>query len=110
MRVDVKYRRIKSIEENPIKIDQMPFRKRYPYRIEKEFRVIWEGTTNKKYIEIDIDLNSIIKITISQNMPNDIYHTIVDLLRSEINDPERKINRSTVFESKRWIRALNNSK
>jgi hypothetical protein len=98
---EVKYKRIKDV--GGIELDQIPFVKRYPYRIEREFRILWEGSTKLNSIEIDINLNSIIKITISQNMPEDVYETIVDLLRQEIRNPSQKINRSTIYENKKWI-------
>jgi len=102
---DVTYKKIRDVEGT--KLDQVPFVKRYPYRIEKEFRILWEGPTERNNIEIDIDLNSITKITISQNMPNDVYRTIVELLREEIRNPSQRINRSTVYENKKWIDSFN---
>jgi len=106
---DVTYKKIKEVKENTIELDQIPFLKRYPYRVENEFRILWEGLTERDNIEIDIDLNSINKITISQNMPADVYNTIVDLLREKIKDPQKKIYRSTLFENRSWIRAFKDS-
>ncbi len=106
---DVTYKKIKEVKENTIELEQIPFVKRHPYRVEREFRVIWEGRTDRDNIEMNIDLNSINRITISQNMPRDVCDTIVELLREHIKDPEKKIIRSTIFENRRWIRAFKNN-
>jgi hypothetical protein len=103
---NVHYKKVTDVEENSIEVDDIPFIKRYPYRIETEFRILWEGRTDEEKIEFDISLNSINKITISQNMPKDVYNTIVSLLREDFKDPEKRINRSTLFENQRWIKAF----
>jgi len=103
---DVKYKLIKEVRIESIELDQIPFVKRKPYECENEFRIIWEGETNKKMIEVDIDLRSINKITLNQKMPNDVSISIRDLLRESIGDPSRKITRSTLYENKKWIDAF----
>lgn len=103
---DVTYKKINEVKENTIKVNRIPFVKRWPYRCEDEFRILWEGETIQNTIDIDIDLNSINKITISQKMPDDVSTSIKELLREEIRDPSRKINRSTLYENSRWIKAF----
>ena len=103
---DVTYKKIHEIEKMKVKIDRIPFIKRWPYRYENEFRIIWEGKTSRTTIDIDIDLHSINKITISQGMPSDVSASIKELLREEIKDPSKKINRSTLYENRGWIKAF----
>jgi hypothetical protein len=103
---DVTYKKINEAKENTIKVNRIPFVKRWPYRCENEFRILWEGETSQNTIDIDIDLNSINKITLSQKMPDDVSTSIKELLREEIRDPSRKINRSTLYENSRWIKAF----
>ncbi len=100
---EINYKTIRQIKENTIKPDQIPFTKRYPYRVEKEFRIIWEGKTKHTSIEVQIDLNCIEKITISQSMPDNVYEIIAELLRDELKKPKLQINKSTVFENNIWI-------
>ncbi len=101
---DVRYRKIKQIKGNGIELESMPFTKRWPYRCEYEFRILWEGETDHKTIDIDIGLTAINKITLSQHMPPDVCISIKELLRDEISDPSKKINHSTLYENKSWIR------
>jgi hypothetical protein len=103
---DVEYKKLTEVEDNPVPIDQRPFVKRWPYRCENEFRILWEGDTDLPTIDVDIDFGSINKITISQGMPADVYGSIKELLHEEIGDPSSKVNKSTLYENKRWIKAL----
>jgi len=102
----VKYKRIAQVENVGPELDDMPFLKRWPYRCEEEFRILWEGATDRESIEVDIDLRSIDKITLSQKMPAAVTDSIKELLRREIHDPLRRINVSTLYQNKRWIRAF----
>ncbi len=107
---DVVYRTIeeviKEIKNNTIEPNDYPFIKRYPYQFEKEFRILWEGKTVGKTIDLDIDLKSIKKITLSQRMSEDLYTSMEKLLHVEINDSSIQINRSTLYENSRWIKAF----
>ncbi len=94
-----------ELENNEITLDEFPFIKRYPYRFENEFRIIWEGNTMRDSIEVGIDLNSITKITISQKMPVYMRATIEDLLCDNVKKPP-KINFSTLYKNRRWITAF----
>lgn len=96
------YKKLQDVEYNPIPIVNMPFVKRWPYRCEQEYRIIWEGKTTANNYEIDIPLNTINKITISQNMPDQIFKTIKNYL-SFYKNPEARISRSTIYENRSWI-------
>ena len=99
----VVYRKMKDLKEGTIKIDSIPFTKRWPYRCEEEFRIIWEGSTTEECFEIDFDLSMIKRITISQRMPQPVYATIRQYLKGAFRNPEQRINRSTLYENKIWI-------
>ena len=102
---DVEYKRISEVTRNKPKFNKIPFLKRYPYQCEKEFRIIWEGETNSKAVEFDIDLCSINKITLNQEMPDTIVDVIKGLCK-EVSGRALKINRSTLYQNEKWILAL----
>ena len=106
---DVTYKKVIDLENelknNEIILEDFPFIKRYPYRFENEFRIIWEGNTSQDSIEVGINLNSITKITISQKMPQSMRPTIEELLCSQVKKPPR-INFSTLYRNRRWIKAF----
>jgi len=99
----VTYRKIKDLTAGAIRLHDMPFTKRWPYRCEEEFRIIWESDIEKPYYEIDFDLKLIKKITISQRMPKQVYSTIRKHLKTAFANPEQRINRSTLYENQTWI-------
>ena len=99
----VRYRKLPELEDDTIEVAKMPFTKRWPYRCEDEFRVIWEGKSNRAFHEISIPLNLIRKITINQRMPPQIYDTIRDHLRDVFAKPDQRISHSTLYENQRWL-------
>jgi hypothetical protein len=103
---NVIYKTREKVEAGAVKLDDYPFVKRWPYRFEKEFRILWQGSQKGKSVDLDINLNSISRITLSQAMPNDVYTSIKELLRINTNGQPIEINRSTLFENSRWIKAF----
>lgn len=99
----VKYVRLRELKEFSIPVKDMPFTKRWPYRCEAEYRILWEGQTATKDFEIGFDLRAINRVTISQRMPEKIYATIRDSLRAAFRNPDQRINRSTIYQNKIWI-------
>lgn len=99
----VVYRKINDLKDGTITLDGIPFTKRWPYRCEEEFRIIWESRTISPCFEIDFDLRIIRKITINQRMPDQVYSTIREYLRSAFRNPDQRINRSTIYQNRIWI-------
>lgn len=99
------YRRLSDVEAKDavIDIEKMPFTKRWPYRCEEEYRIIVTDDSDNQFFDVPISLDMIRRITISQQMPEPVYKTIKSYLQSAKGDPKRKINRSTLYENKRWI-------
>jgi hypothetical protein len=99
----VDYRKSKDVSGGAIDVAKMPFTKRWPYRCEEEFRIIWESRTTATGFEIDFDLRMINRITISQRMPDQTYATIREYLRAAFKNPDQRINRSTIYQNRVWI-------
>jgi hypothetical protein len=100
----VAYRKIKDVDDLSIKSKDIPFTKRWPYRCEEEYRIIWEGDSDDTFHEIEFDLRMINKITISQRMPKQVYDSIKEYLKEVFADPSKRINRSTLYENQIWIK------
>lgn len=103
----VSYRKLKDVKAGAIEISDIPFTKRWPYRCEEEYRIIFESkdssATLDGFFDIDITLKCIRKIIISQRMPEQVYQTIKEYLRGEFRNPDQRINKSTLYENKIWI-------
>jgi hypothetical protein len=98
---EVIYKRLPFSGE--INTDDIPFTKKWPYRCEEEYRIIVEDIDDSKDLfEIDIPLDIINRITINQNMPEQIFETIKNYLKDIVGGSQR-VYRSTLFENKIWI-------
>lgn len=104
----VTYKTIKDVTTNGINEEDIPFTKRVPYNCENEYRIIWEGDTVDTVHKIKLDLKAIKKITISGEMPKEIY-TMVEAYLKELclkDNPSLTINQSTLYENHEWIKAV----
>ena len=99
----VHYKKLHEVKNDSIDPNDIPFTKRWPYRCEEEFRIIWESTSRTQGFEIDFDLKIIRAITINQRMPEQIYATIREELRGAFKNPEKRISHSTLFQNRIWI-------
>ncbi|MCH4896469.1 hypothetical protein E0494_07135 [Marinilabiliaceae bacterium JC040] len=94
----------KTIEDSAaISIIDIPFTKRKQYDIEKEYRVIFEGTKDDFVVEIPFSLDLIKKITFGQSMPESVFKSVKKIIKSTYPDLKCKINRSTIYENRKWI-------
>ena len=101
----VKYYKIKGIPAE-IHLDELPFIKRHPYRIESEYRIVCVQE-NDSTCNIPIELDWINKITFNQEMPISVLETIRKMIKSHSEIEET--NHSTVFENKKFIRKISSS-
>lgn len=99
----VKYYKINELEKGHTPpLSKLPFSKRWPYRVEHEYRIIHQSDKKLKKLEVDIDLKIIRKITISQKMPVGVAATIKEILGKDVEI----VNRSTILKNKKWLRLV----
>ncbi len=99
---EINYHLINEAKRTSIPIRDIPFCKRKPYEPEGEYRVIWEGK-DKDFVEIDIPLKAVRRITFSQQMQEPVFESVKAFLTNYFPVLAGKIIRSTVYENKRWI-------
>jgi len=106
----VAYKKISELEaaikQNTLNTDDIPFIKRWPYREEKEYRIIWEGKKTKNpppVKEFDISLTSIASITISDNIPETLFNSIKEIIKAARAEDLPRISQVTVHENDRWL-------
>lgn len=93
----------KSLKELPLNVSELPFLKRYPYRGEKEYRVIYVDTEEhleSKSYEIKLDWIKLIRL--SPWMPKPLVKSVTETLKSISGCSGLKILQSTVTDSRRW--------
>lgn len=101
----VKYRKIRNRRMKTLTKDELPFVKRYPYKDEKEFRILFidedEACDTKR---IDIPLNCINRITLSPWMPRDLVEVVKQTIKSISGCQKLEVYRSTIIETETWKR------
>lgn len=100
----VKYLPVNSLSKTSIEVSDLPFVKRYPFEPEKEYRLI--VTSNEKQLpafDINIDVNVIRRITISNNLPQTTFESLKEILA--LIEPNYKggIYHSTLYNNTNWI-------
>ena len=100
----VVYRKVNKLRDRDLSDTRRPFIKRWPYRIEEEYRIIFESSdpsdAKRKELNVPISMDSIRSITLSQNMPESVFKSIKTQLGTKLG---KRISRSTLFENKGWI-------
>jgi len=103
----VKYLKISELKKELVNIDDIPFCKRYPYRNECEYRIIFDSTYPISTKNINIDLSLINDVTINQKININIYKNIKTELETKYNI---NVIRSTVIKNTRWIKHIEGMK
>lgn len=90
-----------------IKPEKYPFIKRYPYRTEAEWRIVWAGTlpAGEKFKQIKILDEAIAGITLSPNIKGEDYKCYREKLMSYGLKP-KQIHSSTLDKNLKWLRSL----
>jgi hypothetical protein len=99
----VSYKKINDAGSMPFDLQSIPFIKRKPYEFEREYRAIWEGKGEVNYLEIDIPISIVRRITFSQQMPEIVFESVKAMLAKNYKSLAGKINRSTIYRNDRWI-------
>jgi hypothetical protein len=84
--------------------EQLPYFKRIPFKPEKEYRII--ATSNDPQVaafDIDIELDAIRKITISNKVPKPVFTSLKKILLGINPDFKGKVYHSTLFNNQIWI-------
>lgn len=99
----IEYRKMADIRKRPPTIDELPFIKRYAFKDEKEYRIVYEDhidEVNIKYLLITPD--DIERVVINPWVNQSIYESIKSTLRKIDGFGELRFRRSTVVENDEW--------
>ena len=100
----VTYKTIDELENISPKIEALPFLKRFPFRDEEEYRLIYTSKeTQHKLKDIAIDLSSIERIVLSPSLHKSLAATLRATIKTIDGCKDIRIHRTTLNESKRWI-------
>jgi hypothetical protein len=101
---DMRYKLIKDLRTpRDFAVDDLPFLKRYPFRDEKEFRIIYaDQTATALTKDYPLDLLAIKRITLSPWIVRDLADSIIKTLHQIEGCKQIKIYRSTLIDNAEW--------
>jgi hypothetical protein len=102
----VRYKKVEEVRQSKfIKIESLPFLKRFPYEDEGEFRIIYVDNQNPMdHKDYRIEIDWIRRITLSPWIHKDLYKSVKLTLRAIEGCSGLKISRSTLIENEKWQR------
>lgn len=103
----VDYREIKNMRAARLQRDELPFVKRFPYRDEKEFRLVYVDMQEKiGFKDFPIGLDCIERINLSPWIPRSLADSVKSTIRSIPGCARISVNRSTLVENDQWKKQL----
>ena len=102
----VKYKTFEKLEKRPPLTNILPFLKRYAYRDEEEYRLIYSDkkAKSKQYKHLKINVNIISKIVLSPLLHKSLVASLKETLKSIEGCQRLTIGITTINDSKRWAR------
>jgi hypothetical protein len=99
----VLYKKINELRASRPKPADYPFLKRYPFRDEKEFRIVFEDQGQAlETKEFDIELSCISRISVNPWMPKSLFGTVKELIHTIDSCEKLIINRTTLVDNEEW--------
>ena len=84
-------------------VDELPFIKRYGYRPESEFRVLYTSATAElPALNFSIRISSIRSVSLSPWMHTTLSRSVVSAIRSVDGCNKLKVSRSTLISNEQW--------
>ena len=103
----VQYKKLNTPKRNPFAVPELPFVKRWPYRDEKEYRIVYSCKDEVEYYPVEIGLETIERITLSPWIPKPLGETIKSSMKDVRGCSRLKVYRSTLIDTESWKRRAN---
>lgn len=101
----VRYLTIPQMRARRLKIKELPYFKRAPFKPEDEVRMLWESTAEEKsYLPIPIGLSSISRITLSPWLHPSLSASVKEAIATTPGCRSIKVVRSTLIGNEEWKR------
>lgn len=99
----VEYLLLTQIRKKPLKVLQLPFCKRYAFKHESEFRLLYESRKEPRAsLDIPLPLSSIARITLSPWLPLALSEHVKGTLHGIAGCNKLPIVRSTLISNQEW--------
>jgi hypothetical protein len=102
---NVKYLRLDQLDPGAVTVDDLPFRKRYAYQHESEFRVVFEsGLEVLNKLDVNIPLTCIKQINFGPWIHEALFIESKNTINAIAGCGQIRVSRSTLISNSRWRR------
>lgn len=103
---NVRYRMIRELRDDKPRYKDLPFLKRYPFRDEHEFRILYENSKLGLYTkDIPIGTDSIMEIILSPWIPQALSDSVKNVMMGVDGCSKLRIRRTTLVDNEEWKQA-----
>jgi len=104
-RARVQYLTLRRVRGQRLKVNDLPFRKRYAFGAESEYRIIRQSKRSLgESVDLDIPLSCIVRVVISPWMHAELSGYVGGLLARIPGCAKLKVTRSSLISSSEWRR------
>jgi hypothetical protein len=101
----VNYPTIKSIRQTVPTLEDIPFTKRYPFRDEKEFRILYEDANQSMDIlDVDLEIGAITRVVLNPWLPGQVVRSVKALVKAVPGCNQLKVYQSSLVNNGEWQR------
>ena len=101
----VEYKTLNKMRNKEIDLENLPFLKRYAFKDESEYRIIYTNKKiDKKIKDVPIPLSCIKKISVNPWAPKQFFYVIRDIIRGIEGCSNIRIGQSSLINNNEWKR------
>lgn len=99
----VRYVQMPDMRKSRLSIDELPFIKRYGFRHEDEFRVVYSSRrVESQFLNLPISLKTIERVILSPCLPSELRSPVVSTLHQIRGCSNLEIVKSSLINNKEW--------
>ena len=99
----IKYATLKDAKARGLKVAELPFVKRYGFKPESEFRVVYASPTKELLsLDVPIEIGCIRSVSLSPWMHSSLSTSTVNSIRAITGCAKLKVSRSTLISNEQW--------
>jgi len=99
----VKYVTLEQGSKRRMAVQDLPFRKRWAFKHEREFRIVYESaSTPSETFDVEIPLSCIARITLSPWLPHELAPEVTRMLKTIAGRSNLNIIRSSLISNRQW--------
>jgi hypothetical protein len=103
----MEYRLVKEVANKTPERGKWPFLKRKAFEDEREYRIIYESSTERlQSKQVSIKLSCIRKVTLSPWLPESVADAVIDVIRGIKGCEGLLVNRSSLIDNSGWKKAI----